>query len=354
MLDEVRPISETILRGERPAISCRIICGGCAVTTAVSKIPGSPSAVARSPMLPPPTASGACWSPRSKPPAAPHPAALRSRNRSLSSAVPSAPRNATASGRSRKTCSGSLPQEAISSTLTRPGPSCSAGARTRSKGCMSASCAIPAMRRIPRRGAPGLPPARRRCGWKTAFATRMARGAGSPGRCQPTLTASSTSSGATSPRSAIGGSPARARAAFRSAGRCRHRLRDLHARSARHRVELEQGAERIKGYRAEEIIGRHFSHFYTPEDHRGGRARARAGPGRRPARPLRRRLARAQGRLALSGRACAERDPRRKGRTDRLCQDDARHHRAAQRRKKACDARRSVSRNRKRWKRSAN
>ncbi|MGY4623263.1 PAS domain-containing protein [Bradyrhizobium sp. USDA 4486] len=26
------------------------------------------------------------------------------------------------------------------------------------------------------------------------------------------------------------------------------------------------GAERIKGYRPEEIIGRHFSTFYTPED----------------------------------------------------------------------------------------
>ncbi|HEX6859937.1 MAG TPA: PAS domain S-box protein [Caulobacteraceae bacterium] len=30
------------------------------------------------------------------------------------------------------------------------------------------------------------------------------------------------------------------------------------------------GAERIKGYRADEIIGRHFSTFYTPEDRRAG------------------------------------------------------------------------------------
>jgi PAS domain S-box-containing protein len=30
------------------------------------------------------------------------------------------------------------------------------------------------------------------------------------------------------------------------------------------------GAERIKGYRAEEIIGEHFSRFYTEEDQRGG------------------------------------------------------------------------------------
>src|SRR5262249_50186317 len=30
------------------------------------------------------------------------------------------------------------------------------------------------------------------------------------------------------------------------------------------------GAERIKGYRADEIIGRHFSTFYTPEDRAAG------------------------------------------------------------------------------------
>src|SRR6185437_692118 len=30
------------------------------------------------------------------------------------------------------------------------------------------------------------------------------------------------------------------------------------------------GAERIKGYKAEEIIGRHFSEFYTPDDRISG------------------------------------------------------------------------------------
>jgi len=30
------------------------------------------------------------------------------------------------------------------------------------------------------------------------------------------------------------------------------------------------GAERIKGYTAEEILGEHFSRFYTPEDQKAG------------------------------------------------------------------------------------
>jgi PAS domain S-box-containing protein len=30
------------------------------------------------------------------------------------------------------------------------------------------------------------------------------------------------------------------------------------------------GAQRIKGYRADEIVGRHFSQFYTPEDREAG------------------------------------------------------------------------------------
>src|ERR1700722_13851263 len=32
-----------------------------------------------------------------------------------------------------------------------------------------------------------------------------------------------------------------------------------------------QGAERFKGYTADEIIGRHFSEFYTPEDRKNGK-----------------------------------------------------------------------------------
>ena len=62
------------------------------------------------------------------------------------------------------------------------------------------------------------------------------------------------------------------RTAFPAACRRRHRLRDLHARSDRACRQLEPGAERIKGYAREEIIGRHFSTFYTPEDQRRGRS----------------------------------------------------------------------------------
>ncbi len=36
-------------------------------------------------------------------------------------------------------------------------------------------------------------------------------------------------------------------------------------------VSWNQGAERIKGYKAEEIIGRSFSSFYTPEDKKDGK-----------------------------------------------------------------------------------
>src|SRR5207245_10992241 len=43
--------------------------------------------------------------------------------------------------------------------------------------------------------------------------------------------------------------------------------------SAGHVTSWNQGAERIKGYRADEIIGRHFSTFYQPrsEERRVGK-----------------------------------------------------------------------------------
>ena len=35
-------------------------------------------------------------------------------------------------------------------------------------------------------------------------------------------------------------------------------------------VSWNAGAERIKGYRAHEIVGKHFSEFYSPEDRAAG------------------------------------------------------------------------------------
>ena len=39
---------------------------------------------------------------------------------------------------------------------------------------------------------------------------------------------------------------------------------------AGHVVKWNPGAERIKGYTADEIVGQHFSRFYTDEDRRDG------------------------------------------------------------------------------------
>ena len=46
-----------------------------------------------------------------------------------------------------------------------------------------------------------------------------------------------------------------------------------------------RGAQRIKGYRTEEIVGQHFSCFYTEEDRAANAAAAGAG-NRRPQRPI--------------------------------------------------------------------
>ena len=62
------------------------------------------------------------------------------------------------------------------------------------------------------------------------------------------------------------GSASKKRRAVPIAGPGRHRLRDLSARPARPRHQLECRRERIKGYLPDEIIGSHFSRFYTEED----------------------------------------------------------------------------------------
>ena len=61
------------------------------------------------------------------------------------------------------------------------------------------------------------------------------------------------------------------------------------------------GAERIKGYRAGEIIGVHFSRFFPAGGSGGRQAGSRAGDGDPAGRGRRRRLACAQGRIAVLG-----------------------------------------------------
>ena len=68
------------------------------------------------------------------------------------------------------------------------------------------------------------------------------------------------------------------------------------------------GAERIKGYKAAEIIGQHFSRFYTVSERAAG-VPTRAADGD-DARPLRsRELASAQGRQPLLGERGDRSDP---------------------------------------------
>jgi len=86
------------------------------------------------------------------------------------------------------------------------------------------------------------------------------------------------------------------------------------------------GAERIKGYRAEEIIGEHFSRFYTEEDKREDL----------PMRSLQQAVAEdryegegwriPQGRQSFPGERRDRSDTRRRRQGDRLCESHARRH----------------------------
>ena len=88
------------------------------------------------------------------------------------------------------------------------------------------------------------------------------------------------------------------------------------------------GAEQIKGYYTEEILGKHFSAFYQPEDVQADRPRARAeGSGGRGA--LRRgRLALAQRRISVLGQRGDHRTQGQERQAPRFCQSDPGHHRA--------------------------
>ena len=82
------------------------------------------------------------------------------------------------------------------------------------------------------------------------------------------------------------------------------------------------GAERVKGYTAEEAIGRSFEMFYTEEDRRSGLPHKllaeAADDGPRRARGL----ADPQGRLPLLGRRGHHRPARRRRRPHRIHQGD--------------------------------
>ncbi len=104
------------------------------------------------------------------------------------------------------------------------------------------------------------------------------------------------------------------------------------------------GAELINGYLASEIIGQHIGVFYTPgrsgarpHERSAGQPPTATGPRRR------RRVAGAQGRLALLGRGQHHRAARSAGRALRLREDHARPDRPPQGRARAAATRRRAA-----------
>ena len=80
------------------------------------------------------------------------------------------------------------------------------------------------------------------------------------------------------------------------------------------------GAERFKGYRRKEIIGKHYSIFYTAQDVALGKPEARARGGHARGTDRDRGVARAQGRQPLLGQRRDHRRPRRRGPAARVRQ----------------------------------
>ena len=112
------------------------------------------------------------------------------------------------------------------------------------------------------------------------------------------------------------------------------------------------GAERIKGYRSSEIIGQHFSRFFTDEDRAAGlpatalETAAREGKYEAEGWRVRKDGTRFWASVVIDA------DPRQERHADRLRQDHARHH-GAPRGQLALQRRRSSSRRRRRWRASA-
>ena len=107
-------------------------------------------------------------------------------------------------------------------------------------------------------------------------------------------------------------------------------------------ISWNPGAQRFKGYLADEIIGQHFSRFYTEEDRKAGLPARALETARREGQVRKRRLARPQGRHPVLG-ACRHRsDPSPSGRARRLCQNHARPDRAQASRADAQAQRRAI------------
>ena len=107
------------------------------------------------------------------------------------------------------------------------------------------------------------------------------------------------------------------------------RLRHLHARSQRHRHQLERRRRAHQGLSRDGDRRPAFLALLHRGRPRGRHAGARPRDGRARGQVRGRGLARAQGRLALLGQRRHQSDPRRGRQPARLRQDHARHHRAA-------------------------
>ena len=101
------------------------------------------------------------------------------------------------------------------------------------------------------------------------------------------------------------------------------------------RRQLEPGAQQLKGYAADEIIGQHFSQFFTPEDRAAGLpANAPREAEGRASRPKGWRVRKDGSRFWANAVVEPIRDGQ--GRADRLCQGHPRHHRTRGGRRRRC------------------
>ena len=173
-------------------------------------------------------------------------------------------------------------------------------------------------------------------------------------RCRRACCSASPRSRATSPS---GARPRRRCAAARSSSACWCRASPttrIYMLDPEGRVATwNAGAQRIKGYAPEEIIGQHFSRFYTEEDRAAGEPQraldtaAREGRFEKEGWRVRKDGTRFWANVVID----AIRDD--DGTLHRLRQDHARHHRAARGRSSRWSGRARRCSSRRRWRRSA-